>query len=247
MFTPFDLPMGILLLVTDQLAASADFILHRALQEHLRPTKTAEQPARVHKRKAIILSVSEPLARWKVLAAKSNVRLDAPTFRFIDVFARVSDGGTLRPVLDDVVSALGDGEETDTLVMVDDLAVLSWLGTVPALDQVRFVRALAAVCHKAGATLLIRHHVLGFGSQAEDAPALRTLQQCCTFHLEVLPLASGRSGAVSGQVALHAGPATARGEGGVRLLPRSAALQYKLADGPAGTVFFERGTAGSVL
>ena len=54
---------------------------------------------------------------------------------------------------------------------------------------------------KANATLLIRQHVL---TPSTEEPMLddlfRALQQMCTYHMEVLPLASGRSGAVSGQV-----------------------------------------------
>jgi len=97
---------------------------------------------------------------------------------------------------------------------------------------------------KANATLLIRQHVL---TPSTAQPMLddlfRALHHMCTYHMDVLPLSSGRSGAVSGQVALHAGPGTLRG--GVKLLGRSSALQYKLTD--AGAVFFERGTGAGVL
>jgi len=62
MLAPFDLPQGILLLITDELAAPADFLLHRSLISHIKeingPTKT------------IVLSVSEDLARWKAVASK---------------------------------------------------------------------------------------------------------------------------------------------------------------------------------
>ncbi|KAJ7655621.1 hypothetical protein DFH06DRAFT_1200535 [Mycena polygramma] len=248
MFSPFDLPSGILLLVTDQLSSPADFILHRSLIDHLKRAKCADAP-----KKAIVLSVSEDLNRWKAIAAKSNLHLDqkaaADAFVFVDVLERVrppetdSSAPILRPILDAVVSALGIDGAADTLVIVDDLTALEWLG-FSVLDITRFCRALAAACRKTNATLLIRQHVL-MPSTAEPVldDLFRALHQMCSYHMEVLPLASGRSGAVSGQVALHAGPGTPRG--GVKLLGRSSALQYKLTDG--GAVFFERGTGAGVL
>ncbi|KAJ7496707.1 hypothetical protein FB451DRAFT_1162838 [Mycena latifolia] len=266
MFSPFDLPPGILFLVTDQLAAPADFILHRALAEPLKSAafKASGAPKRAQ---ALVLSVSEPLAQWREV-------YDVAGFKFVDVLACVESGigegqgkAPLRPVLDVVVAALGapkgEGEEdtdTDTLVFLDDLAALEWLGVAPAPDLTRF----------ANATLLIRQHVLA--PEPDDGDVLRALREQCTFHVEVRPLASGRSGTVSGQsslllpprlrlplvlmvtrmtginatpIALHAGPGVPLGYGGVRLLPRSAALQYRLTD--AGAVFFERGTGAGML
>jgi hypothetical protein len=65
MFSPFDLPCGVLLLVTDQLSSPADFLLHRSLIDHLKGAKS-DNP-----KKTIVLSVSEDLARWKSIATKS--------------------------------------------------------------------------------------------------------------------------------------------------------------------------------
>ncbi|KAJ6590064.1 hypothetical protein DFH09DRAFT_1140789 [Mycena vulgaris] len=272
MFAPFDLPRGVLLLVTDQLASPADFVLHRAVVGHLKLNSAraargdieSENEKAASTRKVIVLSVSEDPARWKAIAAKSNLPLAAPSFLLVDVLAL-----GLRGALDALVRALSptalpseakcdtDADtqadtdvHTDTLVLLDDLAALEWLGIAPALELTRWCRALGAVCRRTNATLLIRQHVLpDAAGDAEGNMLLRALREQCAFHMEVLPLASGRSGAVSGQVALHAGPGTARNGsgGGVRLLARSAALQYKLTDGPGGAVFFERGTGAGVL
>ncbi|KAJ6631450.1 hypothetical protein B0H10DRAFT_2159760 [Mycena sp. CBHHK59/15] len=249
MFSPFDLPPGILLLVTDQLSSPADFVLHRSLIDHLKGAKS-QNP-----KKAVVLSVSEDLARWKAIAAKSNLHLGQLTsdaFLFVDVLQRVhppddapaSNEPVLRPILDDVVAALGsESGDADTLIILDDLAALEWLG-FSVLDITRFCRALYAACRKANVTLLIRQHILTPSTADPILDELfRQVLQMCSYHMEVLPLSSGRSGAVSGQVALHAGPGMPRG--GVRLLPRSSAVQYKLTDG--GAVFFERGTGAGVL
>ncbi|KAJ6518672.1 hypothetical protein C8R45DRAFT_1057519 [Mycena sanguinolenta] len=247
MFSPFDLPSGILLLVTDQLASPADFVLHRALIDHLKGTNLENS------KKAIVFSVSQDLTRWTAITAKSNLHLDqkisSGALIFVDVLERVrppdtdSSAPILRPILDTVTSVLEQHNGSDVLVIVDDLSTLDWIG-FSVLDITRFCRALAAACRKANATLLIRQHVLT-PSTAEPMldDLFRALQQMCTYHMEILPLASGRSGAVSGQVALHGGPGTPRG--GVKLLGRSSALHYKLTD--TGAVFFERGTGAGVL
>jgi hypothetical protein len=62
LFQPFDLPEGIMLVISDELGAPGDFLLHRALASHLKDRK---------KTKAIVLSVAEGLSRWKALAFKS--------------------------------------------------------------------------------------------------------------------------------------------------------------------------------
>lgn len=49
---------------------------------------------------------------------------------------------------------------------------------------------------------------------------------------------------VSGEIALHAGPSTI-GREGVKTIPRSAAIQYRLSD--SGVIWFERGNATGVL
>ena len=62
MFSPFGLPEGITLLITDALSAPANFLLHRTLAAHMKDRRDV---------KCIILSVSEDITRWKALAAKS--------------------------------------------------------------------------------------------------------------------------------------------------------------------------------
>ena len=65
MFELSDLPDGIILLITDALAAPGDFILHRTLATHLKQHKNP---------RSLVLSVSESVSRWTALASK-NVRL----------------------------------------------------------------------------------------------------------------------------------------------------------------------------
>ncbi|EDR04787.1 uncharacterized protein LACBIDRAFT_295001 [Laccaria bicolor S238N-H82] len=131
---------------------------------------------------------------------------------------------TLRPLFDLLQTALQKADHGDAkLVILDDIATLEWIG-FSLLD--------------AKATLIIRQHVVTPGDPDD---LFRHLLQMCAYHMDVRPLASGRSGAVSGEVALHLGPSTPVG-GGVNLIPRNAALQYKLADN--GPVFFSAGNWG---
>lgn len=62
MFPPNGLPLpGELLLITDELLAPADFLLHRYLNSHLKESQ--ESPV-------VLVSISEDIGRWKVIAGK---------------------------------------------------------------------------------------------------------------------------------------------------------------------------------
>ena len=63
MFPPSSLPLpGEVLLVTDELLAPADFLLHRLLAGHLKESGDST---------SVLVSVSEDIERWKAIAAKS--------------------------------------------------------------------------------------------------------------------------------------------------------------------------------
>ncbi|TFY77892.1 hypothetical protein EWM64_g6116 [Hericium alpestre] len=242
MFPPEGLPTpGQLLLITDELGSPADFVLHNLLAVHLKDKQNA---------RCVLLSVSESLARWKAIAARSNINLaqkiDEGALVFVDVTtelgrrAPAKSPSSLRPLFDRVQSSIGTSSEDRTLVILDDIATLEWTGH-PALVITRFARALVSLCAKNGAALVVRHHVV---SAEEPDELFRALRQLCAYHAEVRALASGRSGAVSGEVALHAG-ASLGGRTGVALIPREQAVQYRLTDSSA--VFFQRGTGQAVL
>ncbi|KAJ3557327.1 hypothetical protein NM688_g1531 [Phlebia brevispora] len=247
LFPPAGIPsQGELLLITDELSSPADFLLHRLTASHLKGG--SEKAAR-----AVVLTVSENVAKWKTIAAKANINLtqliDSRSVVFLDVVSRIpllpniaaNTIGVLKPIIDDLDSLLNEepSKSSSTLVILDDISSLEWMG-VPTQDLQRFARALAALCRKLNAALAIRHHIVTPG---EPDDLLRLLLQICTYHIDVLPLSTGRSGAVSGQIALHPGPGQILRN--CKPISRSAALQYKLTD--SGCVFFERGTSSGVL
>ncbi|KAJ3561890.1 hypothetical protein NP233_g9916 [Leucocoprinus birnbaumii] len=242
---PVNLPENIVLLITDTLPSPASFLLHKALASHLKSLTNT-------RRTATVISVSEDLAKWKSIASRSNLnvnqQIESGALTFIDTLPLVQPPSpdssrnqpALRPLLDSIVNSFTSNiEESERLVILDDVSTLEWIG-FSLLDVSRFVRALVAACRHANATLIIRHH-LTLSDEIDDL--FRRLLQLSTYHLEVLSLSSGRSGAVSGEIALHSGPSTPNGP--VKLIPRSSALQYRLTD--TGAVFFERGTGAAVL
>ncbi|KAI0784689.1 hypothetical protein C8Q75DRAFT_723989 [Abortiporus biennis] len=233
------------LLVTDQLSSPADFYLHQSLANHLKGTPEA---------KCLVLSVSESISKWKAIAGKSNVNLQhhlaSGSLVFVDLLSTAQPvpsttshvKSTLRPVLEhirEIISVWRTSGSSEIQVILDDISGLEWIGFSP-LDVSRFVRALVASCRNLNTALIVRHHIITPG---EPDDLLRQLLQLCTYHLEVLPLSTGKSGAVSGQVALHFGSSTFATS--IRPIPRSSAIQYKLTD--TACVFFERGTGSTVL
>ncbi|KAF9482929.1 hypothetical protein BDN70DRAFT_852386 [Pholiota conissans] len=245
MFRPSDLPDGIILLITDELAAPADFLLHRTLATLLKERQSPH---------ALILSVSEGITRWRALASKSNVNLqqhlDAGSLEFVDVLSEVhppaaGGGGNLttntsfRVLVDRVQAYLDRAQGGSPLIILDDITTLEWIG-FSAVEITRFSRALRSVCLKANATLLIRHHIV---TPNEPDDLFRHLLQISNYHLEVRPLSSGRSGEVSGEISLH--PGFSAPSKTIKLINRSTATQYRLTD--VGPVFFAKGTSGGVL
>ncbi|KAF9260377.1 hypothetical protein L218DRAFT_932713 [Marasmius fiardii PR-910] len=250
MFSNFDLPDGIFLLITDELAAPADFALTSSLISHYKRSKSSA--------KIIYLSVSESWNRLQVICAKSGVNLSqssvSETFRFIDVLSHMPQlnpddlnhgAPTLRSVYDQVASLL-EGEPGG-MVILDDISSLEWTGHSFEV-LIRFCRALRAVCLKTRTTLIIRHHIV---TPDEPDELFRRLRQMCSYHMDVRPLSSGRSGAVSGEIAFHAGPlgscshSRPNSESKVKLIPRANALQYRLTD--SSVVFFEKGSSRGIL
>ncbi|KAI0088082.1 hypothetical protein BDY19DRAFT_951903 [Irpex rosettiformis] len=241
MFSLSQIPeRGDLLLVTDELASPADFVLHANLATHL---KDSSKDAR-----CIVLSVSGSLSRWKTLATKSNLNVPnliaKGSLVFIDIEADLEElhsasRPSLRHIFDRLVSILQDEDHTSdhTLLIVDDISTLEWI-CFSTQEVSRFVRALSAACDKTNTSLIIRHHVITPGNPDE---LLRLLLQISAYRIDVFPLSTGRSGSVSGQIALHPGP----GRTGLKTIPRSKAVLYRLTD--TSSTFFDRGTGAAVL
>ncbi|KAJ3809974.1 hypothetical protein F5876DRAFT_10306, partial [Lentinula aff. lateritia] len=205
--------------VTDELGSAADFVLVEVLRDGRKGGK-----------KAMILSVSGSVAKWGSVLGKYNIPAASEAVHFVDVVDVVEESG-LGGVVDRVEGFLRGGGGNGGVVILDDISTLEWIGIASGVELGRFCRALRGVCQKNHTMLLIRHH-------STNDEVFGGLHALCTYHVDVQPLASGPSAAVSGQIALHRGPNTTSTSASTR--PRSKALQYKLTDTSA--IYFERGT-----
>ncbi|TFK24353.1 hypothetical protein FA15DRAFT_687524 [Coprinopsis marcescibilis] len=240
------------LLVTDELAAPGDFVLYQAvfgLVKDIGSPGTAGSGAKV-----LVLSSFVDLGRWKSIGIKYGVNLSthvtSGAVQFVDLGETASEPlpssrelSSTPPFASPVeIVAKALETESETLVILDSLAELEWMG-YKTLDVWRFVRKLRAICLKAGSTLIIRHHV---ASPNHPDEMFLKLLEVSSYHLDVRPMYSGRSGAVSGEIALHTGPLAGDSEGEkVKLIPRRMALQYRMTD--TGPLYFEKGTSEGVL
>jgi len=149
-----------------------------------------------------------------------------------------------------IPDTLHDSPASRTLIILDDITLLSYLG-YPADSLVRFLRALRSLCTRpaSASTLLIRAHASPSPISTESTPypydeeVLRHLLEVCQTHVEVRPLGSGKSGAVSGEVAVHQGGAATQEV--PKGLGRNFGVQYRL--GENGASFFRKGMSAGVL
>ncbi|KAF8467932.1 hypothetical protein DFH94DRAFT_777448 [Russula ochroleuca] len=227
-------------LITDQLASPGDFLLHQLLSEYVKSSPDG---------KCIIISTSQDLARWKAISSRSGFnmaqKLEQGSIVFVDVPTQFPDLSpsketTLLPLLNLIRRYIGELRgATPSLLIFDELALFQWIGH-SELDVSRFARALVASCAKNDVFLAIRYHI----AAPDDLDnTVRILLQLSTYHIEVLPLSSGKSGAVSGEIALHPGSVLTSTPRWV--ISRSRALQYRLGEYHA--TYFERGTGNAVL
>ncbi|TFK71463.1 hypothetical protein BDN72DRAFT_764866 [Pluteus cervinus] len=261
MLHPLNLPDydGGVILVTDELASPADYLLHKCLGDFLKgPASTSRHglsalPGKDSNSQVVVVPVSEGLFRWKAIASRSNLNWDqmvgAGRIKIVEVSISFAPQ-VLKSLFESLVSMLDSSQDPPgqrVLVILDDISTFQWVG-FESLDIQRFLRALKALCTKTKATLVIRHHLVSREDNHGDE-LFGFLTQICSYHIDVRALSSGRSGAVSGEIAVYAGPSTVIASQemdlGVRLIQPGSALQYRLTD--TGAVFFEKGTSGGVL
>ncbi|KAI0030699.1 hypothetical protein K488DRAFT_53678 [Vararia minispora EC-137] len=229
----FRLPEPVL--VTDDIGASADFLLYQVISAF-----------KHSQARCIFISVSGDLARWRALCSKTGLSLDAKikdgSFLFVDVSASMPRFATSLPSIFESTKSYVEAsfsEATLKLVVLDSLSTLEWIG-FSATEVTRFARGLTALCTKHNASLVFRHHV---AVQDEPDDVFRTLYQLAAYHIEVRSLSSGRSGSVTGEIAVH--PCPRLNTEPILNIPRKQALQYRLTD--SGATYFQRGTGQVVL
>ncbi|KIM30803.1 hypothetical protein M408DRAFT_270514 [Serendipita vermifera MAFF 305830] len=235
---------GNLLLVTDHLDASADFLLIRAATTVLKPNK-AHSPTAI--KKCIFMTFAREEAHWRAILGKANVigTKDAD-LTFLDLF---SQWRSSKPANDGDDSLFGNGHLDEaykmlkaelanatrsSIVLIDDLAHLEWVG-INEQDIVRFLRSIRSLLREAGASLLIIYHKLAIETPTSDVQ--RYLLSTCLAHIECRPLVSGRSGSVAGEIRFHIGPEAWPGD---MSTPTRQVLHYRCTD--ITGVVFEKGS-----
>jgi hypothetical protein len=174
-FTAFSYPV----VVTDQLAAPADFLLHRIITAHLKDNK---------RNSCILLSMSSDLAWWKAVSAsrfichlpvdvtytlfffvEHNVNIDqhikSGSFKFIDLTSHLhppqpshtgqnSSLYSLFELISKHINEIPGHHNPDndlrTLVVFDDTSSIEWLGH-SITNSTRFTRALSSLCRNVSA------------------------------------------------------------------------------------------------
>ncbi|KAI5450571.1 hypothetical protein NCC49_002830 [Naganishia albida] len=273
---PSPLPSpGTHLLVTDTLAASADFIIYHVVLEFLRSGRpTSSDPLRP----VLIADFSggrKSTAHWEAIGKKlgspvplkqsdsfSIITPSAHTFPSANTNAPSlytdADEPTLQAVYQSIaerISANGTG-----LVVLDDLSELLLLG-FPAHEVSKFVRSLLALARKHQTILLTHIHT----DSLTSANATQSLPHTPTPDLDLLlrlmrlgggvwwrieGLKTGRSGVVTGEISSH--PlvplpldTTTLASCSVPTIPRSKPLQYRMDD--SGVKTFAKGTGEGYL
>ncbi|KAH7108431.1 hypothetical protein BKA62DRAFT_667295 [Auriculariales sp. MPI-PUGE-AT-0066] len=200
---PFELADSELLLVSDHLQAKADFLLVRIVAQRLKSPPDS--------RRTVLVSFHHDTARWNALAARTGVSLkvqaEEGNFTLLDAPPEASPIALWNliehhiPILSEntVISLKPVG-----LLLLDGLNFWDWIG-VPLVEMKRVLRAIHARCIAANVALVVTYHSVGGpGSEPRDLsnhqdPLYRLLLELNATHVEVLPLASGKSGAVSGE------------------------------------------------
>ena len=238
MFPPTALPLPReIVLITDEILSPGDFLLHRFLINHLKGTKKAtailvcvsedltrwKSVASKSVRRANVIAVA--LGVHLVLDLQNvnlSTNLDLGSLMLVDVMSHLTprvatEGyptlGELYKNIHSVLNIFSEDVEKNTLLILDDLTALEWIG-IPTEEIARFARALCALSRRVlillsddafgtyataqhNSSLVVRHHIT---TPSEPDELFKRLVQLCDYHLDVFPLSSGRSGSVSGQV-----------------------------------------------
>ncbi len=131
----------------------------------------------------------------------------------------------LAPIWTSIAEAFNTPREREIVLVIDDIAFWEWSAVAPILEIEKFVCAVRASCRKvipqslmtfsdssqvalalifilapqSNAGLIVLYHTLSAGDPP-TSDVHRLLLETCTTRIDCRPLASGRSGAVSGEV-----------------------------------------------
>ncbi|KAG8833327.1 hypothetical protein FRC17_010859 [Serendipita sp. 399] len=231
---------GQLLLVSDHVDAPGSFVFAKALSMVLKQNRTTDSLAI---KRCVFVTLTQDVEHWKAILGKMNVNcskvIAEGNLVFVDLLSKwqVAKQGSgediLEEILESLISVTGRIPLEETLILIDDLAHLSWIG-VDEVNLLRFVRTLrSTLCESA---LLVGCHTLAV--EPPTGGTHRYLLETCTAHVECRPLSSGRSGVVSGELLVCRGPEAWPED---ITVPAQNTLHYRCTD--AGAILFEKGSS----
>ncbi|KAF8337489.1 uncharacterized protein EI90DRAFT_2657739 [Cantharellus anzutake] len=219
-----DAPRGAAILITDQLGSPAEFLLCHTIVSSLNEGVAC-----------ILVSTSNDLHHWSAITSRSlkNIQtyIDSKKFTFIDGASIVAtefniDGasgngssrssGPLKQIYSRITESINDlvtlgvAGGRPPILLLDDMSTLEWIG-INQVDILRLYRAVIALCRKHDVSVIVLHHTI---SPDSPSPILIYLLKISHSIMDVVPFASGRSGAVSGEVRLGQIPSSGRFECG---------------------------------
>jgi len=237
------LPGNGIVLVTDHVDSPASFLLVRAAVLVLKRPKVQSSS---QKTRCVFITFTQDVEHWKTIMDKQNVNcakaIEQRNLVFLDLLswwrkdvALSTPDNLLGECYRLLQQELANGDIGDTLVLIDDLAHLEWVG-IEEHQLINFLRAFRSLLHKTRGSLIALYHTLSTESPISNPH--RYLLETCTAHIGCRPLSSGRSGAVSGEMYVRSGPEAWPGE---VIVPPQRIMHYRCTD--TGAVVSERGTS----
>lgn len=236
------LPPSTSILITDTLQSPSLFLATQLIARTLKPQD------RKGKGKVILVGISEVESEYQAILKKQSVQLvtekQQGNFQFIDGFE-----GDVVSIFSEISQSLSSpstppqsDQSQETLVILDDLSALNWIGNSP-LKLIKFHLALKNLCHSSNATLVTVLHSDSLSPHPvtideSDQYLFRSILQHSSYWFELKSLVSQSRGELS----IHPAPGlmSVGGEKGrLRLRRGKEALEYRVEEN--GAVFEVKG------
>ncbi|GAA5929417.1 uncharacterized protein JCM15063_004143 [Sporobolomyces koalae] len=236
------LPPATSILITDTLASPSLFLVTQLVARTLRKSVPIDLKGK-GKGKVVLVGIREVESEYTNILKKQSVQLTSEktlgNFRYID--GSSGDLVQLYALVRETVDALRTEEEEGTLVILDDVSALSWIGN--DLEKInKFHLALRNLCITTRSTLVSVLHADSISphpviEDESDQYLFRKILQSSDYWFELKSLVAQ----ARGELSIQPGPALAlsQDQEGIRTRTGKDALEYRLEEN--GAVFEVKG------